>query len=912
MQLVKTLAAAALCALVQISCAAVCSADVVINKITPREAAGIFEKGQNVSFDISYKASGGESVTYTVSDIHGREFAKGSVNLDGTSGTAELKLQKYNPGWYRVRFYELGSEEDIYCAFSVVEPYSSRYTGKNPFAADQAGQYTDWTAEERAGYARALRLAGIDIVRERMSDYTDEEYDPYIAEQADALRAEGISVMEMLAKNSFIDYDEDLFSTYNKAKKNAEIYFGSVGAWESVNEADADGRIAPDEAASYYKARAIGIVDAGSGAVKTFGGLCNWNTSFSEVFMQNDVMSYADVYNLHSHRTAEQTEYNYFPSDPVFEGRELSTVYGGGKPVWVSESGMSCPVDENDIILDDYMELQAKYVITSTVESIARGGTDKHFWFLFRHYIENGREFGIFSKNHMPYAAYSSLAALTYYLGEGTFLGELRECPDNCVGYMFSDGENDVAVVWNKEDKTDYVQFNTTRDAEVTDLVGDNVPVRYSEVNEKINIPVTDSPVIVKFNGRTENNYFSKSFPQYETLNVSSMPDNKRIVLKQTWLTKKVVNSKYVMEQGKNYVIALNVYNFSDKTSRGEIRMSLSDNLKAVSPETASYTVSGGGKTVVTFIVAADSSYSTGGTGYISFDGTSNGMEISPSVSECDIPANDGAMSVSYFDGYNNKNSWSPNSVGSMTVTEPASDTVKFKFDFAANVSDRWAHPKLRVDGGVLADAAGIAFKTLASEAECDISSMNIKVFAWTSDGSAYIIHAGPCVSGTEAYRLTWDKFTKFSGSGGETINPADITEISVGFNAGYTPGSASYSYAVKELGYFSGESYKPEEPEIEITGISNRTKYIANTNKTVYAKMPEGLDNYAVYLDYAPAEFSEEEYRTLTIPLESIKEGAHILTVTGFDKFNRAVRKSITFYAADVSNIFVEGTFFE
>ena len=885
----------------------------VIDGIYPSENIGVFETGQEVSFSISYSVDEDVYISYSVSDIWDLQKDHGEILFQKSGNSVTINLGQFKAGWYRVRFYDTEGLQNHYCAFSVVEPLSSRRKVKNHFAADQAGQYMNWSREKREDYAKALRLAGIDMVRERMSDYDNSDYDAQIEAQVDALHNNDINIMEMLARNQYIDYGENLFDIYSKAKKNAEYYSKRVGIWESVNEADASGMTAPDEAASYFKARAIGIIDSGAKAAKTFGGLCNWNTSFTEIFMQNDVMSYADNFNLHSHRTGQTEGYNAFPSNPIKNARELSTVYGGGKPIWVSEAGISCAVDSNELLLDEYMPIQAKYVITSAVESIARGGTDKHFWFLARHYIENGREFGIFSKNDMPYAAYSSLATLTYYLGKGRILGELKEKPQSCVGYMFSDGENDVAVIWNTEDKTDYVQFNTDEDVQVINLVGDNTPIRYSEVNRKINIPITYYPVIVKFNGSTTGNYFPKEFPEYDEINVVTLSDSKKVVLKQNWKTKDIVNAQYRIEHGQSYLIALNVYNFSDTNMTGTITANTTEMLNITSKPTVKYSVPAGEKATITFTVAADNNYSAGGIAHLSFSGTANGEELSPSVSECYVLPDIDNIEFIYFNGCNNESEWQPNSSGHMTnFGQPTNNEgMKFVFNFNENVTDRWAYPRFSINAGTLGDSDGIVFKTAAYSSECDVSSMDMKVIVWTADGNSYIASGGNCADGIGIYSLKWDDFKKFSGTTKE-LNTADISTISIGFNAEYSPVEVSYSYTLKEFGYFKGNSPVSEEPTIIINGIHNGAKRIAHDTVMLSAQIPGDLKKIGVYLDYASCPYTNNGDGTIEIKLSDIAEGAHSLIVAGFDEFNHAVRTSVNFYAADKKNIYVKGTFFE
>lgn len=886
------------------------SAAAEIEKITPSQPSGVYEPVDEVGFTLEYQTDIDTKMQYVVTDIRGREQLSGTVEFQTGTASRTLELGRFPTGWYRVRFYHNGRENtDEYCAFSVTPPMSVKTTAENPFAADQAGQYMNWNDGQRAGYARALRLAGIDLVRERMSDTESVSYDPDIAAQANALAAEGIGVLEMLARNELIDYNENLFDVYRKSLDNAREYAGRVTGWESVNEAELSGAV-PDEVASYYKARALGVLDSGSGAVKTFGGLCIWDTCFSEVFLQNDVLSYADNYNLHSHRSGTTELYNLFPGDQVFRARMLSTAYGGGRQVWVTEAGMNSGVDSRSLILDEYMIPQANYVITSAVESIARGGTDKHFWFLARHYIENGKEFGIFSYNDMPYPAYSALAVMTYYLGAGEFLGEVSLLPEGVRGYMFSDGINDTAVLWNTQNETRYVQLNTVSGAAVIDLTGNRTDISADRTNGKINIPVSGSPVIVKLQGKTENNYYPKHFPAYETTAVSSVNDAKRIVLKQKWQTKNTVNAKYEIQPGQEYVIELEVYNFSKKEMTGKISAKVSDRLIAEPSEPVSYRVGANGKTVLRFTVKSNGCVQTGGDAYLSFTGNAGGEELSPSVALCSVKADQSAFEVTPFDGYLSKDSWLANSPAKMTVLQEKNG-IGFVFSFTPDISDWWAYPQLKIAEGTLADADGISFTRTCDTEAYPMDGVSTRVFLWTEEGDSYLANVGVCTDGEYSCQLAWSSFSKF-GSTLSDLDPDKITRISVGFNAPLSQEPKSYYYKISDFGWFSGSDAEMLHPQITLKGINDRTVYRTGSLPAVSADIPEGLQDVKVYLNFEEYHEWNEKDGTLSVSLAELKEGAYHLMITGFDDFHYAVRAEVSFYLDSGTNGLGKGTFFD
>src|SRR5581483_11110499 len=85
---------------------------------------------------------------------------------------------------------------------------------------------------------------------------------------------------------------------------------------------------------------------------------------------------------------------------------------------------------------------QAEFIPKSYVESLAHG-TDKHFFFVFPHYIENGVEFGTLTADLKPYPGYAALATLTDALGAAIYLGEIRFRQPGLHLHVFNNGEGE-------------------------------------------------------------------------------------------------------------------------------------------------------------------------------------------------------------------------------------------------------------------------------------------------------------------------------------------------------------------------------------------------------------------------------------------------------------------------------------
>ncbi|MFH1538740.1 MAG: hypothetical protein ABIH66_07260, partial [bacterium] len=177
---------------------------------------------------------------------------------------------------------------------------------------------------------------------------------------------------------------------------------------------------------------------------------------------------------------------------------EVIESYGGGKEVWISESGWPTNrgVSENwqGISLED----NARYLVRAQVLALA-GGIGKFFWFSFRNGGTDITNFehnqGIMFNDLTPKPSLVTYSVLTQMLRGTNFeklveFGDGGTADDTVDGFaaFFSGGGRHVVVVWSAGKK---FELPAPPDARVVDMVG-----REAEISEN-KLEITGSPVYI-------------------------------------------------------------------------------------------------------------------------------------------------------------------------------------------------------------------------------------------------------------------------------------------------------------------------------------------------------------------------------------------------------------------------------
>jgi len=330
-------------------------------------------------------------------------------------------------------YYELRAGEEKRTSFAVVVDPADRVPGDTRLAADCAHSWLIRDPEQYDEAAELVRRAGFPWVRERLSWGEVEpergvfhwgRYD----RTADEAAQRGIKVYQVFhsipgwarADGNWKAYPDDLRDVFNFARATAEHFKGRVQAWEVWNEADiaAFSEELADEYAAFHKAAALGF-KAGDPEVRVLMvSLALGPGPFADHIFRNGIAPYTGLYNWHIYAS---------PPDYVARARAHHAVrarYGiADRPNWLTEAGIPLR-DQGGGLSPEDERRQAGFIPRSFVYSLA-SGVDKHFWFVFPYYLENGIDFGSLNPDLTPKPGYVALATITYALGRGDYLGRL-------------------------------------------------------------------------------------------------------------------------------------------------------------------------------------------------------------------------------------------------------------------------------------------------------------------------------------------------------------------------------------------------------------------------------------------------------------------------------------------------------
>ena len=554
------------------------TANAQITAVKPDKNIGVYTTNQPISFVVTRDDTANVKYSYTIENIDKKIVRKGNVSVNSANTQFSIKAGNFIPGWYRLRvFDENNAEADIFASFTVVEKIENK-AETSPFSVMLHG-FNGMDDAKIPDYAEALGIIGFDTVRDGTS-WAYQEQDS-ISKTVNPLNQNGLKPMltyeipKADINSSERGYKGDLYKTNEMLRIQSKNYAGKVASYEVINEPDLAAEnvnFSADVYSSFYKAAALGIEEGNPEAYKSFGGLANSAPDFADIMMQNDVADYVDSFNIHYHSSAKKDSAIGFENSRTKRLKNLAAIYGNNKPLWNTEAGLNSPVDENNVQEEDYLKIQAKYAITSAVESIAAYGTENHVWFIARHYLENGVNWGTTSPENCTYPAFYSLAMLTRGLGKGEPIGELLGNSNNVYGYFFNTGDNDALVLWNDSNAISYQQLKASSGVKVKNLIG-GTEKKYPSSNGIVSIPVTSEPVIVIFDGRTdEANYIKKSFESSYVRDITRTTGDK-VVVQAIWEDSEIDISegRYTLTPGKTYNISVNIYNFNDEAISGQL-----------------------------------------------------------------------------------------------------------------------------------------------------------------------------------------------------------------------------------------------------------------------------------------------------------------------------------------------------
>ena len=884
------------------------------SSLTPSKASSVFEPGDNVEFTMHFTNSADSNKTYyaIVEDYFHNVVKKEDVVLLASSAKTKINFGKLPSGWYRMMISD-GNENIYNSGFSVVHNMNERKNNTH-FAMDFAGMALTSGETEVRNLSRALRLAGINTVRERYywtySEALRQHNNQTVANEGlDIINMFNDSPQNLLSGGYMAD---DLFEVYNFQKSYAGNYQGLVDYMEVWNEEDTSfATETADRYSSFLKAAAIGITDGSNTMGVSHGGFAQspFDTRYMDFCMLNDFMEYSDLYNYHAY-ASDGKNYDKTPSldkTEIAENRDILTAYGySNRRVWVTEGGIS--VADN---VERSRRQQARASVINNVQSMANGN-DKHFLFVMPQYSETGnKEYGIFLKDRTPSPAYSTLENFTYYMGEGNYKGIIRDLPEDTYGYLFNNGEQDIAVFW-KESGEGYVQVHNNSDAVMADIMGNETAV--NPINGIISIPVSMDPVYLIFDEEVGSEHyleFKAGAPEYEGINIT---DSKKIVLQQNF-----ENKCYVDERSKGYLIfksedntcTLSVYNFSDKEQAGVINAKISENF-TLDKSQQTVTVPAGGKVDLTFKIRVNDSFSGSEKGFLQFSGLFNGEEITKSTSVIRCRKTNSISSSNFSDG-NSYSKWSKSNAtsdgGSVNITYVKKtgvlfwteyEGVKFTVKLPGN---GYAYPNFDVKSSEISSlkkSTGIKF-TISSDQ--DISQAILHCQVYLDDGNVKYFegneHGKTIKAGTRDYYFPWSEMELLSANEGynSEFDFDRITHIAIGINKN---GTTDVTYSLTNIGWYTDTTDFDTQvwDTLEMSGVEDGAVFYKGMAPQVSATLPatDNIESVKVYL-------SGNEYDNYTISgnnvdvdLNELDTGVYTLLITAENDFGYIYRDSHDF----------------
>lgn len=412
--------------------------------ITSTKPGNVFVAGERVVLKVTGAAPG---APYRVTPYDGPVARQGVV-----AGEA-LDLGALPRGYYTV---SVGEGPQAAQAPVVVVP-RPRPRRVDRLAVDAAHSWLIPPARFADG-AELLRLAGFHWIRERLNwGEVEPERGKFVwgryDASAEAEAARGLRVYQIFhacpswarADGNGTRFPDDLRDVYTFARQAAIHFKGKVGAWEVWNEADIAGfsTDSPAEYAAFFKAAVLGFKAGDRNLEITQVSLALQATRYHEGLYRNGTADYMDIFNYHIYDLPAN-----YPrrAQGHFDVMDAARVWNA--PVWLTEAGI--PLHETGGTLSEAdRRKQAEFIPKSYAMSLA-SGTDRHHFFVFPHYLENGIEFGVMDADMHPYPGYAALAAVTSLLGEAEYRGRVPvPGAADAQALRFANGTDETIVAWS-------------------------------------------------------------------------------------------------------------------------------------------------------------------------------------------------------------------------------------------------------------------------------------------------------------------------------------------------------------------------------------------------------------------------------------------------------------------------------
>ncbi|MDF2927281.1 MAG: alpha amylase catalytic region [Paenibacillaceae bacterium] len=567
------------------------------------------------------------------------------------------------------------------------------------------------------------------------------------------------------------------------------------------------------------------------------------------------------------------------------------------KRIYATEVGVSQMFqDSTETLTMEQLRKQARYLSTSAVESLALG-VDKHFWFIFPHYLEKGLSWGEFTARHTPFAGINAQSTITHALGEGIYMGTLTGLPEGVKNHVFRDGTDSVVAFWS-EGSLPLVLGTGYESGVLTDIMGNEGTV----VSDQGNFALVSGPDIQYLRlqgdvGGLTAPYYSQSFEPRTELTPAE-----RIVLTQRYPdagSEKAKAKGYLLDKTAVTNIQVEVYNFNAVPMTGMITGSAYGGWSLSTP-TQPVTVSPYSKETLVFQLAASSQGVAPVGSPVVFTGEFDGQMTSRTmtiVSSDDVTVGPSVL----VPDYDQPGLWDNNVSSGSTMVKHSPEPGVIQFDLQMGDGDRWAYPNFVLPENIsFAGTEGVVFDVYFPAA---IPGVLVRSFMYESNGSSYFTQAGMSpTGGWQQFKMSWSDFNAFGGVPDDNfhLDPEEIRSFSLGIN---TSTEKNISFQVKNLGVYT-------QPD---TGLYSKLSDLQPANgqevtagmvdisvNLVQGEIPVQQGTVQVLADKIPVAYhTDGELIRATAQLAA---GSHEIMVKAFDVNGRllSVKSTVTVAAAE------------
>ena len=938
---------------------------------------GVYEQGEEVSIHIQFQLNSIDShtITYALIDYKGNPAEEGLLN--GSFILFKNNVHKVlnfgselSVGWYKLTFNDEAGNQLGFTTFAVTPDYKQRYNGDTPFAMYTGLQMHRELEILYSEYIKAVKLTGIKWVREGVTwrylepskgkppdaSYIDRvvrlfsEYKDCGINISSSVGADPLWTREGASANTGFTHLANksgiLIERYMFFKNITTLLGGKIDAWEIWNEQDASPFLqdAGDSYAAALKASSAGIKAAneenGTETLTILGGLTRGNSAsqFNPVMFQNQVMDYVDVYNTHRHATMtraaiDRTE--YVPIAPIQEidVHHFNKQYNTRRlPHWITECGIY--VETKRGVGGFFLEptdldlaAQARYLVTSTVESLALG-VQRHFWFALAHFQEGSRQLGLFYRNHIPYPGYAAEAIMTDILGKGEYIGKLTNLPVNGFGELFYTGikgKEYVAVVWSNS-TSEYTIYAYNRIGLRGILDGATACLEPS--GGKVTISINVEPQYIVFGGDIDERNYTKAFNYtsvYENdtsysydMKPESLHTEQKIILNQKFSDDMIEDKKttgYKFKTGEFGMVTVEVYNFTDNVITGTVNADVSDDW-TIDSVSKSVTVRPGDYEPVEFELKPNEGKADNGRLYeLAFVGHFGDMVTSRSLSNIATNENITPKETGFFYKTNeySKESWGasiskpPDSIVTFIAENYKGGGVTFKAMFHQfDSGNGWFFPTVIASmenytgfgHDIPEDAAGIMFSVMfppnfptGVQYQVFVNYDKSATRFWTR--SAF----NPIRDGQfHTYFVPWVRLTNWNTMDMTPVENNKINSVEIGLGV---PGKGIYEYTLKDVGWYKYDYSGTGSNVVTLNGEVSDNSIITDGSIEFIVYMPEEYaHNPRIVLGNLDLSLEKiaktDKTVAFSVSAKNIPDGFYELTVNGYSLNGKAITKRV------------------